>query len=367
MSEDYPKLLASNLKRFRRERGLAQSKLAELAGVSLPCVKKLEGAKVAKPEAATLAALAGALRVAVGDFFRAPKTLASARFRANASLRPAARDYVVSSCATWIERYCFLEDALERRTEFCVERPKWSATFDPAEYAETFRRELGFDDAAPIASVADVLAKCGVKFWFSDKRPAPSVFGLAISESPQATGVVVFNAPDVSVERRVFSTIHELGHLLLHEHSFDANVVEENADEEREADAFAGRFLMPRRAFLSRWRETAGLPFVDRVLIVKRLFRVSYRTVCRRLVEEGLESANVYRRFAWEYRNETGKDLKNHREPAPLSRFDAPPDGFRRLVFQAVREEQITLSKAAEFLGTTVPELYESFKPEGNA
>jgi hypothetical protein len=42
---------------------------------------------------------------------------------------------------------------------------------------------------------------------------------------------------------------------------------------------------MPKEVFEQEWAETQGLAFVDRVLKVKRIFRVTYRTVLHRLSE----------------------------------------------------------------------------------
>lgn len=42
--------------------------------------------------------------------------------------------------------------------------------------------------------------------------------------------------------------------------------VDEIEDQEREADAFAGFFLMPDSVFSKEWDGSEGLPFLDRVL-----------------------------------------------------------------------------------------------------
>ena len=42
---------------------------------------------------------------------------------------------------------------------------------------------------------------------------------------------------------------------------------------------------MPEEAFNSEWHDTRGLPLVDRVFKVKRIYQVSYKTVLYRLSE----------------------------------------------------------------------------------
>lgn len=366
MSE-YGELIARNLKRFRRERNMTQKALAEKTGVSIPYIKKLEGAGDRTPSTATLTKLATGLGRTVFDFYREPLTLKAVRFRANASFGKASRLAVVDSCAIWLERYCYLEDLLDDRSEFRLPDPYADGpNVDIPRYAGQVREYLGFGPGEPIANVSDALVGSGAKLRFSNRPAQGEVFGLAFAESPQRTGVVVFDDPGISAERRIFSAIHELGHLALHKRSFDEELVEEDKEEERQADLFAGHFLMPNKEFERRWEDSVGRPFVDRVLFVKRYFRVSYKTVLRRLAELGKEKGNVYARFNAAFNQRSPGGLKDRREPFGLKKLDVSDDRFRRLVYRATEAAKITPGKAAEFLGTTVPEIYKIFNATGS-
>lgn len=358
----YGYLIARNLKRFRRERNLTQKKLADKTGVSLPCIKKVEGNHIDAPSTATLTKLAAGLGRTIFDFYREPQTLQAVRFRANASFGAAARETIVDSCAVWLDRYCFLEDLLDDKLEFNLPAPTMTGSkLDVREYSAEIRSRLGFTPSEPIANVSDALVRSGAKFWFC-RRPGPEdVFGLAFAESPQRTGVVVFDTDAINAERRIFSAIHELGHLALHQKSFDIQIADENPDEESQADLFASHFLMPNDEFVRRWEDSVGRPFVDRVLFVKKYFRVSYKTVLWRLVEIGREKQGVYGKFNALYNRRHPDGLKQHREPEGLSKLDVSDDRFRRLVFRATKAGKITPGKAAEFLGTSVPETYAAF------
>lgn len=65
----------SNLKRLREAKGLSQSKLAEISGVSLPMIQKYEGGfkDVNKAQAMTLHKLAKALECNVEDLLEIKK------------------------------------------------------------------------------------------------------------------------------------------------------------------------------------------------------------------------------------------------------------------------------------------------------
>ena len=170
------------------------------------------------------------------------------------------------------------------------------------------------------------------------------------------------------MKRQIFTAAHELGHLLLHPEAFIADRVEENVVEEREADAFASHFLMPEATFAKEWREAYGQSVVPRVLHVKRIFRVSYKTVLYRLLEQGQVDAEIWKRFAYEYRRRYGKSLGYRDEPAlagetvePSSLADADfmEDRLHGLVRRAVEQEEISSGRAAEILDVSISELRE--------
>ena len=134
---------------------------------------------------------------------------------------------------------------------------------------------------------------------------------------------------DISVERRIFTAAHELGHLLLHPRAYDVAQVEEHTDEEKEADLFASHFLMPSGVFQSEWRDTSGLPFVDRVLHVKRIFRVSYQTVLFRLGESRFaDPSEVWMIFRVEWKRRSGQALTKKVGPMALVEVDFLEDRF---------------------------------------
>ena len=105
------------------------------------------------------------------------------------------------------------------------------------------------------------------------------------------------------------------------------------------------------------------------------IFRVSYMTVLRRLVETGRETSEVWAAFQRQHRERFGKtlrkieepealqksefawDWRRSGEPAGLSEHDFVEDRLSRLVRQAVEEDRISLGRAAEILGLTRDEM----------
>lgn len=144
---------------------------------------------------------------------------------------------------------------------------------------------------------------------------------------------------------------------------------------QREANFFASYFLMPPDGFRSEWEETYGLPFLSRVFKVKRMFRVSYKTVIYRLAELN-PAVNYFARVQMEHRRIYGKPLGKADEPEAMDEkdFHAPEplragepdellpidfedDRLSLLVRRAVEKEVITLSRGAEILGKSLGEM----------
>ena len=141
----------------------------------------------------------------------------------------------------------------------------------------------------------------------------------------------------MSIERQIFATVHEMGHLLLHRESY-----EEPA-------------------------EQGGLHWIDRVLAVKRYFRVSYQVVLFRLGEDRRSPPDLQREFALGYQRMSGHDLKHHFEPEGLGKLDFCEERFRLLVRTALEKDKIGVSRAAELLRLpldTMQELRQSWLEE---
>ena len=155
-------------------------------------------------------------------------------------------------------------------------------------------------------------------------------------------------------------------------------------DAEREADAFASEFLMPEKAFGPEWCATRGQPLIVRVLKVKRMFKVSYRTVLFRLVASDRATRAVWPAFRRQHKARFGKALRKADEPAALGRseftwdwrrsgepdsvspHDFVDDRLSRLVRQALEGGHVSLGRAAEVLRLTPVEMRQRTRDWGS-
>ena len=362
--------IAANVARLRLDRQLTQEQLAARAGISRMALGKIERGAVV-PRARTLADLAVALAVPVGELVTPVRALQSVRFRARAQVH--GREQILAAVANWLDAYAWLETELSDRPTFRFEAAAAGGE-TPAEIARAARRAVGLESEEPVRNISRLLEENGVKLLLMETT-RDSFFGLSVGERDGGPAVVVNTWDRISVERWIFTAAHELGHLLLHPAEYRRDATDMPSEPEREADEFASEFLMPEAAFLIEWDATSGHSLLVRVLKVKRIFRVSYMTVLRRLVETDRETSDVWDIFQHQHRerfrrtlrkieepealakSEFAWDWRRSGEPESLSEHDFVEDRLSRLARRALEQERVSLGRAAEILGLTRDEM----------
>lgn len=83
-------------------------------------------------------------------------------------------------------------------------------------------------------------------------------FCLSAFDQNGYPAIVVNVREDISVERQIFTVAHELGHIVMHQGSFDGGFAEEKEKEEKEADQFASYFLMPKEGLRNLGKRIKG-------------------------------------------------------------------------------------------------------------
>jgi len=363
--------IGMNIKHARVAAGLTQEAAAEAAGLSRAAYRNLE-AGASEPRARTLLALSSALHVGPEQLLRPAQALPRARFRSLKRLND--RTGLLIGIGQQLRDYASLEALLDPRASYrlagiadgIAPSSDW-----PIRAAQAVRKKLGLDDAELVRDIGGLLEdEAGVKVLRTEIH-SDAFFGLSVGEGDGGPAVVVNTWDRISVERWIFTAAHELGHLVLHEQDFDPEASDEVRSSEREANLFASHLLMPDATFRREWAQAAGLGLYWRILKVKRIFHVSYKTVLYRLDEDGL-APGVWVRFQVEARRETGRTLAGSDEPDALrpeasgwgdpepSRAHEPggllaadfaPDRRSRLVRQAIEEGRISASRGAEILG----------------
>jgi Zn-dependent peptidase ImmA (M78 family)/DNA-binding XRE family transcriptional regulator len=364
--------IGANLRRLRAAQGLTQADVAVAAGITRLAYRNLETG-LSLPRAETLYALAQALDVGVQELVTQVPQLRRVRFRSFQRLNT--REQILFEVGRRLRDFNELEEILGDRIE-----PKMAARGhgpSPADAAAATRELFHLGPREPVRDICGLLEAKGIKV-LPLRVASDAFFGLSVAAEDGGPAIAVNVWERISVERWIFTAAHELAHLVLHMEDYDVVQKGEEKRQEREANLFASHFLMPQSVFASEWEETRGMALVDRVLKVKRMFRVSYRTVLYRLSETGAYGPEIWRRFQAEVKRRTGKTLLKEDEPEAiaadafqasfpepsragepedLSPADFMEDRLFRLVRRAVEEYEISLARGAEILGLSLEDM----------
>src|SRR5690554_4496283 len=382
-------VIAANLVRFRNRLQWSKKQAAKEAGVAYRTYLKLENAET-NFQLDTLRKVASALQVKMAELLRPVPQLSSARFRASSEgLRK--RDDILAQVGIWLQGYNQLEGLLgwdssrgfiEWLQDYELPAEDLSARERGERAAREVREFFGLGRREVIRDICGLLSANGVKV-LPYQTSTDAFFGLSVGPDDGGPAVVVNVFERIPVGRWTFTAANDFGHIVMHRGSLDGNERTEEKTEENEANWFASEFLMPDVLFRKEWNETRGLDLVHRVFKLKRMFRVSYQTVLRRLAEnrkaEGDHDAyrNIYalwedsyerffettitsKKFEPEALDPSGfSEALRANEREQLSPSDFVEEGMQNLVRQAYEADLITISKVAEYLQTTLADARE--------
>jgi len=359
--------IGANVRRHMKLAGMTIQELADKSGLAVGALSNILNGK-SEPRSSTLIKICDALDVTIAEILAETPRLRTLRFRTQKNLsgrEKAERDQIKHETGLWLRDYRELESIAGEHRDFFFAGYRES---DPDVAANYLRLKLELSETEPISDIAVLLDDIGVKLrlkGFGFKRTN----GFSVGESDGGPAIVVNCEKGLSIERQIFTAAHELGHLVLHGESYGKDEDGENQDEEQQANRFAGAFLLPTAGLQKEWESRAGNDWIDRILLIKKVFKVSYQTVIYRLqqVYDSMKDRNLRLVFAIEYKRKTGHDLKDHYEPDPvaeweidgLSRYDFVESRFRRLVRIAYEREEISISRAAEILCIDLSDIRE--------
>lgn len=317
-----------------------------------------------EPEASTLRKIAETLRFPETFFFGDDLEIITpdaASFRALSKMTAAQRDTALGAGSialqinNWLESRFELPESevpnlgreLSSSTQAASrhldeeqhEFPTIESSQHPEAAAEMLRAHWGLGEL-PIKNMIALLESKGVR-----------IFSLAIdAKEVDAFSMWSGNRPFMflntykSAEHCRFDAAHELGHLVLHQHGES-----QGPSLEREANAFASSFLMPRASVLAAAPRSVTLPTLIKS---KKNWTVSVAALNYRLHTLGLTSDWTYRTLCIQIAQDGYR--KSEPEPAPHEKSLT-----LEKVFAALREEGITKYDIAEQLAILPEELNE--------
>ncbi len=347
----------------RKRRGLTKRALAKKVGVTDRSITAYESGHTV-PESQTIEKIAGALRFPVEFFFAddvEELPVGAASFRALTKMTAAQRDIALSAGVValllnqWIENKFdlpspdFPEDyriesdgkskaGIHQQSSEGDQYPDVGQENDPEAAAEMLRRYWDLGEL-PIKSMIALLESKGVRvFSLSVDAREVDAFSMWYGDNP-----FVFLNTKKTAERCRFDAAHELGHLVMHRHG-----APQGQEAEKEANAFASAFLMPRRSVLAKAPRTATL---KSLISHKKYWNVSAAALNYRLHSLCLTTDWTYRTLCIDLAK-----LGRNREPEP-SPFETSQ--VLKQVFASLRADGISKSDVAKELLIQPEELDE--------
>ena len=327
---------------------MSMDQLASTIGnsVSKQAISKYEAAKM-MPNSSVLVALATALDVDPDYFFR-PFTFdlnefkVSFRKKSNTSAKDV--NALKVRIQDEVERYLEVEEILgkENDTVLQTDGERLNTPAQMQEQAKRLRDEwhLGYD---AIGNVQDVLEEHGIKVICTE---APSGFDGVSGIVNGNANIVVLNKNQSHVERRRFTTMHELGHLLFDKRFSPTLTLRER---EKLCDVFANEMLLPTivvRSVFSPGEKISTFE-VRRLQIV---YGISFDAIIHKLHDMGIISDSKYKTYC--IRKNHDDAWKQFVEATYYQ--EAFSTKFETMVYAAAAKDLISTSKAANLLNCSV-------------
>ena len=322
--------------------------LASMIGnsVSKQAISKYEAAKM-MPNSTVIAALAIALDVEPDYFFR-PFTFDLNEFKVSFRKKSDTTAKDVNALKVRIqdevERYLEVEEILGKNKE-TVLQTDGEQLFSPVQMREQAMRlrdewHLGHD---AIGNVQDVLEEHGIKVICTE---APGGFDGVSGIVNGKAYIVVLNKNQIHVERRRFTTMHELGHLLF-DKRFSPNLT--LREKEKLCDAFANEMLLPSTVVKTIFSPGEKIS-TSEVRQLQVVYGISFDAIMHKLHDLGIINDSKYKTYC----------IRKNHDDAWKQFVEATyyQEGFstkfETMVYAAAAKDLISTSKAANLLHSSV-------------
>ncbi|MBP1999770.1 Zn-dependent peptidase ImmA (M78 family)/DNA-binding XRE family transcriptional regulator [Paenibacillus shirakamiensis] len=286
----FSKFIPDRLIQAREARGVTLTELADIVEISHQAISKYENKK-SVPSFDTLEKLSEALNVPVTFFYKEPpsKSESVVYFRSMAMATQKSKN-VHQHKINWIrEIHTYLEQYLDF-PHITVPRVITRESYIPTDFQEIdniaseVRKSWSLGNG-PISDIILLLEKAGVIVAYS---PSSSYKIDACSKWEPGERPYILLSNDKTAPRSRFDIAHELGHLVLHsrikQSEFNKKVNYKLI--EKEANRFAGAFLLPASSFGTEIVSTS----LDHFVSLKKRWKVSIQAMAYRAHSLGILS-----------------------------------------------------------------------------
>lgn len=340
MNMDFPQ----RLKNARIMQGLSMDDLCNKLNniVSKQSISKYESGK-AMPNSTKLIAIANALNVKIDYFFRPNSTsLDNIEFRKKAKLNTRDLSSIKEIIRDKVERYIEAENICGLSSDFTTDfsndivKNKNDILLLTTRLKEIW--QLGEDG---INNLIEILEENKIKVI---EIEAPNCFDGLSGFIGNKKPIIVLNK-SYNSERKRFTALHELGHILL---KFDASLNQK--EKEHFCHLFANEMLISKKVFISMIGPSRNDISLKELRDIQQQFGISIDALMFKAKYLNVISENRYKSYC------ISKNTKpEFKESVNLSiaKYECS-NRFERLVYRALASEIITESKASVLLNTSL-------------
>lgn len=336
-------IVSKKIKSGRKLRSLSQQKLADEIGVSKQMISKYENS-ISIPSSKVLIELAKALQLNVDYFFTPPTVeLGNINFRKKSKLTTKRLEAIKEEVKLKLSNYLEIENILNIDNEFdiSIQKRKLNAESDIESIVKEIREEwqIGFD---PVHNITQLLEDQEIKII--EIAEADNLFDGMATIIDEKYAVIVINE-NFPIERKRFTLLHELGHLILDIPDCDLK------EEEKYCNLFAAEFLFPLSNVFKEFGKNRRSVAIQELIEAQKKYGISIQAIMYRLLNADIISKNQLSNF---YRQiNSNKELK---KVIDKERFETPEFShrYKQLVYRAYSQELISASKAASLLGENI-------------
>jgi Zn-dependent peptidase ImmA (M78 family)/DNA-binding XRE family transcriptional regulator len=343
MDIEYKEIFGQRLKSARLMKRLTMDELSLRTNgeVSKPNISKYEAGKM-MPSSKAHIALARALGMDFDYFFR-PVTVQITRqadYRKKASLNRTDEKAINEEVMDKVERYMEIEDTLGVSMEFDYDLSDIivSNRDDVKRVVAHIRKDWNLG-LGPLRNIIDMLEYHGLRVI---EIEAPDAFDGMCVFVGEKKPVLVLNK-HYTVERKRFSTLHELGHSVMR-----MNESLEQKQKETLCNYFAGEMLLSSEVLYRQFSRRIYKLYLNDIARMQTQFGISIEAIMHKLKDEHILEDVLYTNFC--KKKNMSAELKRW---AQTSTYLGEETSYRfsRMVYRALANNLISEEKANEILG----------------
>lgn len=345
---DNAQIFALRLKNARLLKNMSMAALSNALGdlVSPQAIYKYESGKML-PSSNVIIELSRIFEVPMDYFFRpVTTTITGVEFRKKYKLGVKEKNTIQAKATEILERYVEISDICnETRLDFTVSEGPISTKEDVIRVVSDLRNKWNLSENG-IDNVIAFLESLGIIVIEIEATMDFDGFSGMACKTP----IIVLNK-DYTPERKRFTALHELGHLVMR---FEPEVTDK--DVERLCHLFAGEMLISAK----RMKEKLGDISHKKISLqefadLQKTFGISIDALMHKAMDFGMIGEPKYRNY-----NILKRTKATFNDYAVRSRYiEEHSDRFEKMVYRAYADELISGSKASSLLGIPMQEMIE--------